>query len=421
MPLMPRSLAAAACLAALLLPAACTGAGTQRASSRAGSATAMTATTATTAMTGTTAEPPETASSGPTVSAGRPASHDAATDPAADFEHGLREQLRAPAVPSFAIPTDLLSSAQDRDIADRLRLQPGLYEGIAVLGARCDGRGAARSVDAGPRGRTEAAGGSYRKGAVSITVKPDGTGIYNASDLHVAVLGGGAGVYEDGDVRLAVQRGGAGTYTDATRRLTVRADGSGSYTSGATRLWIGPDGAGGYSDGTTKASVGAGGAVSGRGESARLAAIARVVRDRLPRFAPVPAIRRVTPTGRACGTVIRLDANVLFDFGSSGLRADSRAMLDRVAALLRVVDPQRVQVNGYTDAVGSATANLDLSRSRAVSVRAALVQRSVPPETLTARGLGEGHPVRRETTRAGADDPAARQLNRRVEIVLPNR
>jgi len=401
---------AAACLAALLIPAACTSAGVTAHPSPDGAATATTSAT----------PPPTTTPTQTTISAGGTLSTDGSPDATA-FEERLRDQLRAPAVPAFALPTDLLASPQDRDIADRLRLEPGLYQGIAVLGARCDKKGITRSVDAGPQDRTGAAGGSYSHGAVSVTVKPDGTGVYNTADLHVAVLPGGAGVYEDGDVRLAVQRGGAGTYTDATRRLTVRADGSGSYTSAGTRLWVGPDGAGGYSDDTTKASVRADGTVSGTGDGARLAAVARVVHDRLPRFAPVPAVLRVTPTGRACGTVIRLDANVLFDFGSATLRPDSRALLDRVAALLRVVRPPRVQVNGYTDAIGSEAANLGLSRDRADAVRAALAQRSVPAGSLTARGLGEGHPVRRETTAAGADDPAARQLNRRVEIVLPQR
>jgi OOP family OmpA-OmpF porin len=92
-----------------------------------------------------------------------------------------------------------------------------------------------------------------------------------------------------------------------------------------------------------------------------------------------------------------------------------------VAALLRAVKPRRVDVNGYTDGIGSAAANLTLSEGRASSVRQALAARAVPTGTLRAHGLGESHPVRRETTADGADDPAARQLNRRVEIVLPER
>jgi OOP family OmpA-OmpF porin len=397
-----------ACLAALLLTAGCTtpGVGAQEAPSAGNGAASSPADSAATSA----AEASVSASSQATSTEGTGAD-------AAVFEQRLRDQLRAPAVPAFAIPTDLLASAQDHDIARWLRLDPGLYEGIAVLGARCDAHGVARSVDDGPASRAVA--GSYRKGAVSVTVKADGTGVYNTRGLHVAVLPGGSGVYEDGDLRVAVQRGGAGTFTDASRRLSVRADGSGSYTSGATRLWVGTDGGGGYSDGSIKVSVSASGTVTGKGDPARVAAAARVVRDRLPRFAPVPPVRRVTPTGRACGTVIRLDANVLFDFGSSALRPDSRVLLDRVAALLRAVDPKQVRVNGYTDAIGSAGANLDLSRSRAEAVRAALLQRSVPAAVLTSRGLGETHPVRRETTASGADDPAARQLNRRVEIVLP--
>src|SRR4051812_37460797 len=51
----------------------------------------------------------------------------AATVPGAvsAFERQLRARLQPPALPSFAIPTDLLTSAQERDISQRLRLTPG--------------------------------------------------------------------------------------------------------------------------------------------------------------------------------------------------------------------------------------------------------------------------------------------------------
>jgi OOP family OmpA-OmpF porin len=37
---------------------------------------------------------------------------------------------------------------------------------------------------------------------------------------------------------------------------------------------------------------------------------------------------------------------------------------------------------------------------------------------METRGLGESQPLAPNETASGADDPAARQLNRRVELVL---
>jgi OmpA-OmpF porin, OOP family len=355
--------------------------------------------------------------SGATTSGGPATTADQRVDAA--YEQALRARLRVPGLPDFAIPTDLLASAQDRDVARRLRLDPGLYQGVAVISARCDGAGGETAADTDGAGSPLRSAGTYKRGKVNITVKADGTGVYNGPGLHVAVLGGGKGVYEGDGKRLTVERDGGGTFEDGGRRLTVRADGSGSYTDGPARLWVGADGAGGYDDGTVRVAVAATGKVTGSGTAGQLAAVGRVVADRLPHFAPVPAIRRVVPRGRACGTVIRLDANVLFDFGSARLRPDANALVERVGRLLAVVRPRSVRVNGYTDGVGAPSANLVLSDQRARAVRDVLVELAGRSGAITARGWGEARPVRRERSPSGADLPAARQLNRRVEIVLP--
>jgi OmpA-OmpF porin, OOP family len=335
------------------------------------------------------------------------------------FEQQLRARLQTPALPSFTIPTDLLNSAQERDISQRLRLTPGLYEGIAVLGARCGAKGAEQGIDVDSGRTAVATAGSYKKGKVSVTVKANGTGVYNAPGVHVAVLDNGSGVFERGAQRLSIEPDGAGTVSDGIRRLNVRADGSGSYTDSTSRFWVGPDGAGGYSDQNVRVSVSADGAVDGDGSAEQRAVIVRLIGEGLPRFPPVPTIRRVKASGPVCGTVIRLDANALFAFGSADLRPDARTLVDRVARLLTVIRPKTIQVNGYTDHIGTAAANLDLSTRRATAVRDELVRKGVPSGSVKLRGRGESDPIARETTSAGADLPSARQLNRRVEIVLP--
>ena len=341
-----------------------------------------------------------------------------ATSSDPQFAAELTAELQPPALPSFAIPTDLLDSAQDRDIAHQLNLQPGLYQGIAVLSERCAKNGTGHSADAGAS--STAGNGSYKKGDVEVTVKRDGTGVYNAPGIHVAVLPGGAGVYQHGGQRLSVEPDGSGTWAAGAVRLTVKADGSGSYANADSRFWVGPDSSGGYDGAGVRISVSSSGAVTGNASAGQQAVVKQLVAARLSRFPAVPAVRRVKPTGTVCGTVIRLDANALFDFGSADLRPDAHTLIDRVAALLTVLKPRTIHVNGYTDHLGGPAANLRLSQLRAGHVAAELSAHGVPAGSTVVRGFGEADPLGPETTRSGADNPAARQLDRRVEIVLPN-
>jgi OOP family OmpA-OmpF porin len=160
------------------------------------------------------------------------------------------------------------------------------------------------------------------------------------------------------------------------------------------------------------------GEVFADGDPARVAAVRSVLAEGLPRFPPVPAVEVVEPTGTVCGTVIRLDANVLFDVDRAEVQPDGQQYLERVAALLTALGSPRAQVNGHTDQVGDEAYNVELSERRAAAVRDLLVGFGVSGDSLETKGLGETQPLRPEVGPDGADDPAARQLNRRVEIVL---
>ncbi|WP_164983865.1 OmpA family protein [Cellulomonas endophytica] len=334
----------------------------------------------------------------------------------AEFERDLRRLLVLPDVPAFTVPTQSLTAAAAQDVSAALDVAPGLYEGIGVLDARCTDAGAAA---ADTTTRTPGAGASvhHEDGELDVTVSADGTGVYEAPGLRVAVLPDGAGVYDDGTTRVSVAVDGSGTYRDGERRYTVRADGTGSYEDATTRVWVDADGAGGYDDGTTRVSFGADG-VFGGADPGRAAAVRAVLADGLPRFEPVPRVAAIEPAGTVCGTVIRLDADVLFDFGSADVRPEGQETLGRVAALLVALGGPAAAVEGHTDGVGDEAANQDLSERRAAAVRDLLVAGGAPADRLTTRGWGETRPARPETTPDGADDPGARQLNRRVELVL---
>lgn len=126
--------------------------------------------------------------------------------------------------------------------------------------------------------------------------------------------------------------------------------------------------------------------------------------------APSPAPSIVLP---AKGSVIL--KGVTFAFDSARLEASSSAVLNEVATGLEQHPLLKVEIQGYTDSVGSKAYNMRLSRLRALAVRDYLVGHGVSSSQLTARGYGPEHPVASNRTAAG------RAVNRRVVLeVLSN-
>ena len=101
---------------------------------------------------------------------------------------------------------------------------------------------------------------------------------------------------------------------------------------------------------------------------------------------------------------------VTFESGSASLTPDSYQVLDEVARSLMAYPEVRVEIQGYTDSVGKASANLALSQKRAESVRQYLVNAGIDPGRLTAKGYGEEGPVASNST------PSGRAQNRRIEF-----
>lgn len=115
--------------------------------------------------------------------------------------------------------------------------------------------------------------------------------------------------------------------------------------------------------------------------------------------------------GVGCGLsqVITL-TGVTFDFNKATLTPDSRKILEEVALKVKHFSEVPMELEGHTDSIGSDSYNLKLSDLRAKSVREFLIEQGVSGDKLTAKGLGESHPVADNTTDAG------RALNRRVEL-----
>ena len=113
------------------------------------------------------------------------------------------------------------------------------------------------------------------------------------------------------------------------------------------------------------------------------------------------------------GVQIFLPSAALFETGKSDLNVTkSEAYLRRVTQLLNTKTVNKIQLEGHTDTVGSATTNQALSEARAKSVREALVKLGIAPERISTAGYAFNRPVASNATEEG------RKLNRRVELLI---
>jgi outer membrane protein OmpA-like peptidoglycan-associated protein len=103
----------------------------------------------------------------------------------------------------------------------------------------------------------------------------------------------------------------------------------------------------------------------------------------------------VLPTLLAAATpaIARLPPMVWFETGSVRLGARGEAELDWAVAWLRETRAEHISIGGHADRVGSAAANLRLSRRRAEAVREALVRRGFPADRIEIRAFGETRPL----------------------------
>ncbi|MEM1028761.1 MAG: OmpA family protein [Myxococcota bacterium] len=106
---------------------------------------------------------------------------------------------------------------------------------------------------------------------------------------------------------------------------------------------------------------------------------------------------------------------VFFRTSSAEILPKSFAVLDNVAQVINAhPEVGRVQVEGHTDARGSAAYNKGLSQRRANSVLEYLVRKGVDRKRLVAVGFGPDRPIATNDTEDG------RSKNRRVDFTFPD-
>lgn len=114
----------------------------------------------------------------------------------------------------------------------------------------------------------------------------------------------------------------------------------------------------------------------------------------------------------ACG----LDyGRAYFDYGSDGLDAHDKDVIDDIAECLRSgrLAGRSVLVTGFTDMTGTRPDNRDLGWARSEAVAEELYANGIPPNRIYVRSLGE--------RKAKGQTPEGMAYDRRVELKLVER
>jgi OmpA-OmpF porin, OOP family len=104
--------------------------------------------------------------------------------------------------------------------------------------------------------------------------------------------------------------------------------------------------------------------------------------------------------------------NIFFDAAKYEILPTSYTELDRLVQLMNDSPSVEIKLEGHTDVVGDAAANLQLSKDRVNEVKKYLVSKGVRDNRITTEGFGSTKPI----VAKGTDDE--RKVNRRVEFVI---
>jgi outer membrane protein OmpA-like peptidoglycan-associated protein len=108
---------------------------------------------------------------------------------------------------------------------------------------------------------------------------------------------------------------------------------------------------------------------------------------------------------------VTLSGDTNFEFNKAELLPNAYPILNKVAESLKSDQNAKLRIEGYTDAIGSDSYNMELSRKRAQAVADYLISQGISSSRLQVVPMGESNPVATNKTAEG------RAMNRRVEII----
>jgi len=135
------------------------------------------------------------------------------------------------------------------------------------------------------------------------------------------------------------------------------------------------------------------------------------IEDMIKKHIPKEVIKEVVvekPTMTSMGKWILVGVN--FDFNKSNLTAESYPILYDAAKTLLMNPDMKVEIQGYTDSIGSEDYNKKLGQRRADVVKNYLTSKGISANRLSTVSYGESNPVADNKTADG------RALNRRIEF-----
>ncbi|WFB62169.1 OmpA family protein [Sphingobacterium sp. WM] len=100
-----------------------------------------------------------------------------------------------------------------------------------------------------------------------------------------------------------------------------------------------------------------------------------------------------------------------FDTDKATLKPDGKELVAEIGKVLKSNSSMKLDINGYTDNVGNADHNLQLSKDRANTVLNTLVQDGIDKSRLASNGFGANDFIADNNSEAG------KQQNRRVELI----
>ncbi|WP_243373646.1 OmpA family protein [Geotalea sp. SG265] len=137
------------------------------------------------------------------------------------------------------------------------------------------------------------------------------------------------------------------------------------------------------------------------------------VPDYLDKCPGTPAGTKVKADGCPEMETLSMSLNIQFATGKNDIQPKYDKEIRKVADYMKKYPTVKGVIEGHTDNVGSAAANMKLSQRRADAVRSYLVKKfGIAPDRLTAKGFGMTRPIADNTTEEG------RQQNRRITAVL---
>lgn len=130
----------------------------------------------------------------------------------------------------------------------------------------------------------------------------------------------------------------------------------------------------------------------------------------------VDTIEKIFDLDTISKTAIKIP-NILFEFNSHELTAESKKVLDSTLYPTLRNNPLLImELSTHTDSKGSDTYNMKLSQRRAKSIVTFMTDLGIDKDRLVPKGYGETIPIASNTNPDGTDNPEGRAQNRRSEF-----